>query len=274
MTEKNKNKDEAMDIQDTFKRHIVKYRKGDIIFREGDLGTEMYIIQNGKVRIYKDIDGYDQTLTVLEKGDFFGEMAILEGLPRTATAEAEEDTELIRINSANFVAMIKANPEIAIRIMRKLSLRLRETTDQLQRLIHASTAIFSSLDAPPVGVAEEDKTVEEKKKALAYLVSNATGKTYPIVREVTIIGRHDRVTGQSPDIDLTEEDTHRYVSRRHAIILYEDDEFKLIEEIGVVNGTFINGQRLPNGVPVKLKDGDQVTFANVNMTFTIAPPDV
>ena len=267
-------KEDAMDIHDAFKRHVVKYRKGDVIFREGDLGTEMYIIQSGKIRIYKDIDGYDQTLTVLEKGDFFGEMAILEGLPRTATAEAEEDTELIRINSANFVAMIKANPEIAIRIMRKLSLRLRETTDQLQRLMHASTAIFSSLDAPPVSVSEEDKTVEEKGKALAYLISNATGKSYPIVREVTIIGRHDRVTGQSPDIDLTEEDTHRYVSRRHAIILYEDDEFKLIEEIGVVNGTFLNGQRLPNGVPVKLKDGDQVTFANVAMTFTIAPSDV
>lgn len=262
-----------MNMSETFSRHLVKVRKGDTIFKEGELGTEMFIIQSGKIRIYKDIDGYDQTLTVLEKGDFFGEMAILEGLPRTATAEAEEDSDLIRINSANFVAMIKANPEIAIRIMRKLSLRLRETTQQLERLMHASTAIFSSLESPPVKPQAKDTTASEKGKALAYLVSSTTGRMYPLVREVTIIGRHDRVTGQSPDIDLTDEDTHRYISRRHAIILYEEDEFKLIEEIGVVNGTFLNGQRLPNGVPVAIKDGDQVTFANITMTFTCVPPD-
>ena len=94
------------------------------------------------------------------------------------------------------------------------------------------------------------------------------------MKEVTIIGRHDRVTGQSPDIDLSDEDPHRYVSRRHAIILYEDEEFKVIEEIGVVNGTFLNGKRLPNGVPVKIKDGDQITFANVALTFTVAPPEI
>jgi len=124
-----------MDWQESFQRYLVRYSKGEIIFHEGDLGNEMYVIQSGRVRIFKNIGGMEQTLAVLEKGDFFGEMAVLEGVPRTASAEVEEDCELIRINSANFVAMIRANPEIALRIMRKLSIRLRETTEQLQRLM-------------------------------------------------------------------------------------------------------------------------------------------
>ncbi len=265
-----------MKWHEAFAENIVSVPKGQIIFREGEIGTDMFIIQKGKVRIYKDVDGYDQTLAVFEKGDFFGEMAILEGLPRTATAEAEEDCELIKINSANFVTMIKANPEIAIRIMRKLSLRLRETTEQLQKVMHASTAIFATYDAPPVAAQQEQEVPKEEKqrKAIAYLVSKETKKTFPIVREVTIIGRYDRVTGQSPDVDLSDEDPNRYISRRHAIILYEDNEFKLIEEIGVVNGTFLNGQRVPNGVPVPIKDGDEIAFANVRLTFHEAPPDI
>src|SRR3972149_3952503 len=128
---------------EVFDKYRVTFKKGDLIFAEGDLGSEMFIIQSGKVRIFKNIDGYDQTLTVLEKGDFFGEMSILEGMPRAASAETEEDCELIKINSANFVAMIKSNIEIAIRIMRKLSLRLREANVQIERLMHASTEMLS-----------------------------------------------------------------------------------------------------------------------------------
>src|SRR6185369_14629109 len=70
----------------------------------------------------------------MEKGDFFGEMSILEGLPRTISAEAVEDAELIEINSMTFDKMIKGNIEIAIRMLRKLSIRLRETERRLEAL--------------------------------------------------------------------------------------------------------------------------------------------
>src|SRR5512144_796422 len=133
---------------ESFEKYRVSFGKGEQIFAEGDLGSEMFILQTGKVRIFKNIDGFDQTLTVLEKGDFFGEMSILEGLPRSASAESEEDCELIKINSANFVAMIKSNIEIAIRIMRKLSLRLREANVQIEKLMHASTEMLNMSEIP------------------------------------------------------------------------------------------------------------------------------
>lgn len=245
-----------------FEKYKTSYKKGQLIFAEGDLGNEMFIIQHGKIRIFKNIDGFDQTLTVLEKGDFFGEMSILEGMPRSASAEAEEDCELIKINSANFVAMIKSNVEIAIRIMRKLSLRLREANVQIEKLMHASTEMLSMSEPPP-----KPKPKRELPEVKAYLVSTMSGRTFPITKNESYIGRVDRVTGAIPEIDLSEEDPKRFISRRHAKIVKSDATFSLVEEIGTVNGTYLNNQRLGTGTAMAMKNGDIVTIANVTLTF-------
>lgn len=249
--------------ENLFEKYRISHKKGDLIFPEGELGSEMFIIQSGKIRIFKNIDGFDQTLTVLEKGDFFGEMSILEGMPRSAAAEAEEDCELIKINSANFVAMIKSNVEIAIRIMRKLSLRLREANVQIEKLMHASTEMLNMSEIPPKPKAGKKEPSEVK----AYLVSTMSGRTFPITRGEAIIGRVDRVTGAIPEIDLSEEDPKRFISRRHAKIVREEQGFHLVEEIGTVNGTYLNNQRLSTGTPMLLKNGDAITIANVTLTF-------
>jgi len=245
-----------------FDKYKLSFQKGDLIFSEGDLGNEMFIIQSGKVRIFKNIDGYDQTLTVLEKGDFFGEMSILEGLPRSASAEAEENCDLIKINSANFVAMVKSNIEIAIRIMRKLSLRLREANVQIEKLMHASTEMLNLTEQ-----ASKAKPKKETLEIQAYLVSTMSGKTFPITKSESYVGRVDRVTGAVPDIDLSDEDPKRFLSRRHAKIVKDESDYALIEEIGTVNGTFINNQRMVTGTAVPLKNGDTLTFANITLTF-------
>lgn len=245
-----------------FDKYKVSFKKGELIFAEGDLGSEMFIIQSGKIRIFKNIDGFDQTLTVLEKGDFFGEMSILEGMPRSASAEAEEDCDLIKINSANFVAMIKSNIEIAIRIMRKLSLRLREANVQIEKLMHASTEMLNLAEA-----GSRPKSRKEPPEVKAYLVSTMSGKTFPITKSESYVGRVDRVTGAVPEIDLSDEDPKRFISRRHAKIMKDEDAFLLVEEIGTVNGTFLNNQRLATGSPVPLKNGDTLTFANITLTF-------
>lgn len=245
-----------------FDKYKMSFKKGDLIFSEGDLGSEMFIIQTGRVRIFKTIDNYDQTLTILEKGDFFGEMSVLEGLPRSASAEADEDVELIKINSANFVAMIKANVEIAIRIMRKLSLRLREANVQIERLMHASAEMLSSAEA-----AIRERPKKELSSIKAYVVSATSGKTFPLSKDESYVGRVDRVTGTVPEVDLSEDDPKRFVSRRHAKIVRTDEGFALVEEIGSVNGTYLNNQRLTTGSPAPLKNGDILTFANVALTF-------
>ncbi len=121
---------------------------GEIIFSEGDIGTEMYIVQSGTVELLKAIGGETRVLSTLEKGDFFGEMSVLEDVPRTASARAKTDVELVRINGATFDAMLKSNTEIAVRMMRKLSRRLREVTAMLEEALGRR-------------VAEEEKPVQQ-----------------------------------------------------------------------------------------------------------------
>ena len=104
-----------------FAKFLNHFTKGTVLFHEGDEGEEMYIIQSGKVAIKKKVKDGETTLAVLEKGDFFGEMAILERCRARPRAEVVEDGDLIVISSEIFGDMIKANPEIAVRMLRKYS---------------------------------------------------------------------------------------------------------------------------------------------------------
>jgi len=101
MADKNK-----PDGRRSLQEFTVKRRKGETIYVEGDLGSEMYVVQSGAVRIFRSTGGVKQELAIMEKGDFFGEIAVLEGLPRTASAEALDECEIIEINSTTFDKMI------------------------------------------------------------------------------------------------------------------------------------------------------------------------
>jgi CRP/FNR family cyclic AMP-dependent transcriptional regulator len=82
-----------------FAKFLTHFDNGQVLFHEGDDGDDMYIIQSGRVAIKKKVKDGDTTLAVLEKGDFFGEMAILERLPRSASAEVVEEGDLIVISA-------------------------------------------------------------------------------------------------------------------------------------------------------------------------------
>jgi pSer/pThr/pTyr-binding forkhead associated (FHA) protein len=241
-----------------FERFIVSHRKGDVIFSEGDIGTEMYIIQSGTVELVKSIGGETHTLATLEKGDFFGEMGVLEDLPRTASARAKTDVEVVRINGAMFDSMLKGNTEITIRMMRKLSHRLREVTEMLEQALGRQ-------------VAEEDRPVRQKSAPLRdvyRLVASEGAAEFFVNREGdTLVGRADPVTGMTPDVDLTPLDPQRSTSRRHAKIYQMAGTFYLMEEIGVMNGTFVNDVRLATGAPGALQNGDVLKFGLVSLTF-------
>ena len=79
-----------------FQNYLVRFAAGERIFTEGDVGATMFIVQSGKVRLFRTVEGEERLAGDLEKGDFFGEMSILEGLPRNVTAEASGPVELIR----------------------------------------------------------------------------------------------------------------------------------------------------------------------------------
>jgi len=121
--------------QRLFERFGKEVPKGTILFRENDPGQEMYIIQTGKVRISKKVREIEKTLAIMGKGDFFGEMSILNNKPRSATAEIIEDARLLLIDPQTFETMIRNNAEIALRIIKNLSARLQEADHQIENLL-------------------------------------------------------------------------------------------------------------------------------------------
>ena len=110
-----------------------KLTPGEIIFKEGDAGNEMYLIKSGSVKITKRIGGKEKVLAVLKEGDFFGEMSVLDGSLRSASATTEEETELITIDREAFLAQARKNPFIQY-VIETLIKRLRETDNMLKFL--------------------------------------------------------------------------------------------------------------------------------------------
>ncbi len=246
-----------------FTDYLARFSAGQPIFGEGEVGTEMFVIQSGTVEIYKrSRRGEEQLLATLEKGDFFGEMSILEDVPRTASARAKSDCELVRINQSTFDEMLRHNAEIAVRMLRKLSRRLRETT----KLLEQSTGAAPALDE-----SSSDIFSKVSERHDIFRLVSAGGEEFFLNRDgETTVGRVDPVTGIKPDVDLANLDTQRSVSRRHSKIVREGGEFRVVEEIGTMNGTFVNGARIVTGQPVTIKDGDRTRFGLVDLTFRVS----
>jgi len=120
---------------EVFKRYGRVYQPGEIIFQEGELGETMFIIQEGEVRIHKRVRDRETTLATLKAGDFFGEMAIIDMEPRSASATAVAPSKIIVLSKDIFESQIKTNPKIIMSILRKMSERLRAADRQIKTLL-------------------------------------------------------------------------------------------------------------------------------------------
>jgi CRP-like cAMP-binding protein len=192
-------------------------------------------------------------------------MSILEGLPRNTSAEAIDDTELIEINSTTFDKMIKGNIEIAIRLLRKLSIKLRAAEQKIEELRVAGPAAPAPLKATVAPSAQPTRGVTEGLR----LVAPDDGVAYSLKEPETLIGRYDPVTELKPDVDLTDLDLKRSVSRRHARIVRNGSGYSVVEEVGALNGTFVNGTKLETGEPHPLKEGDELAVGMVKLFFHV-----
>ncbi len=120
-----------------FKRFGKEFSKGTVLFREGEPGKEMFVLQSGKVAISKRVRQLEKVLATLGPGEFFGEMAIISNKPRNATAVVEDDARLLVIDPKTFEGMIRGNAEIAVRLIKKLAERLSEADAQIENLLLA-----------------------------------------------------------------------------------------------------------------------------------------
>lgn len=122
----------------------VRYADGELIVREGETSREMYVIQSGRVEITKRLGGDEVSLAVLDKGDFFGEMGLLESLPRDANARAIGPTSLLVINAGGLLVRIRRDPTFAFEMLHRLSGRIRQLNGRLAAEKSAAAAAADS----------------------------------------------------------------------------------------------------------------------------------
>ncbi len=112
------------------------YHRGETIFHKGDPGTGLYIITSGQVKVVLPSEsGEEAVLAVLEANDFFGELALFDGLPRSATVVAVTNTEVLILHRDDFLGFVTRNPEAAIACFAALSRRLRATDELIEDAI-------------------------------------------------------------------------------------------------------------------------------------------
>jgi hypothetical protein len=283
-------------------KHLVEGNAGDVLFREGDTSADMYIIQDGRVELMRRDAGELRQVALLESGDFFGEMSLLDGTPREVTARALSAFTALRLDGATFRQVALENSEIPIRMLSRAARRLhehRETEWRTGRIakeplkgVDVESPAIAVVDGEPVTAAVAPPMVPEAASpapgservpcapaaplpavaaapgGAAFFVHQASGTELPIPegREATV-GRLDRATGHTPDINLTALDPNRTCGRRHACVTCRDGEYRLREEAATGNGSFVNDVRVATGEETVLADGDRVRFGLVDLVF-------
>jgi CRP/FNR family transcriptional regulator, cyclic AMP receptor protein len=111
------------------------YRRGEVIFHQGDPGETLLVIESGRVKVFTYADSGDETLlAILGPGDCFGELALIDGEPRSATIQALEAVEAVSVARSAFMALVKENPQAAQLLLAKLAEKIRYLTDVVSDL--------------------------------------------------------------------------------------------------------------------------------------------
>ena len=114
---------------------IEDYEDGACIFEEGDTGRDLYIIQSGSVQIKKNTPKGLIEMAIFKKGEFFGDMALLQSLPRYASAYAIGETKLLILKPAGFLMKIRRDPTFAFEMLQQLSFRVKMSNDRLLEVL-------------------------------------------------------------------------------------------------------------------------------------------
>jgi CRP-like cAMP-binding protein len=111
-----------------------EYADGQVICRQGDQGDRMYVIQAGRATVSSDTDGLEVVVGELSAGDIFGEMAIFDRQPRSATVRAKGGTRVLTLDKRAFLRQVHEDPSLAFRILEVMSRRIRSLDAELCRL--------------------------------------------------------------------------------------------------------------------------------------------
>lgn len=217
---------------------IMNFKAGETIIEEGDEGSWAFVILSGRAKVLKETGTGEVTLAVMEAGQVFGEMSLIEDRPRSATIKAETNIKLRVINRQHFNELLKENPSTLVPIMKSLFERLRQVSELL-----AEKMIMDTVSGTRTGndkeIIMEGQSVKAKKALdnRKLLIS-----TFPFC-----IGRYVPYDSNSDvfyNNDLAIEEEKPYViSRNHLSINYEGGKVWVVDR-GSSFGAVVNGKEI------------------------------
>lgn len=199
-----------MDELDFDAKFLKLHPKGEVVFREGELGGHMYVISSGRVEIKKQIDGELRTVSTLGKGEIFGEMALIDNLPRSATAvSASDETCLLEVDHSLFVYLVGQQPVFALIILKALSMRLRaKSIQEPDRGAHPGPGPRSSGRGNGEVAELRDGIYQFRGKCMSYLIK---GKKKNLLIDTGVPGDAEQLMGQLAQVGLTPEDVNMLI---------------------------------------------------------------
>ena len=184
--------------------HTRTYAPGELIFREGDTGAGMFIIQRGEVRIVIRLpDGGEKALTTLTERQFFGEMALLENAPRSADVIATMPTTCALLSWELFLQDLLGNREVAIELLRTLSRRLRTRSQRLEAIEKAlgHVSILQGLSGAELRRIADKAEVHEYPEGATIVTRDDPGRTLYIILEGRVrVVRHGETSPAAPPL--------------------------------------------------------------------------
>lgn len=166
-----------------FERFAVTFQPNDIIFCEYEPGDTFYLIQSGRVQIVKIMGDIEKTIDILQPGEIFGEMAILEEAPRSATAIAADQVKALEFNRTNFEVLMQGNPQIAFKLLKLFTKRIYDqkrrfmilTLEDVQARV-ADVFLMLSETQPGDGGTEDEKSFAASVDDIAHWAGMSVDK--------------------------------------------------------------------------------------------------
>jgi CRP/FNR family cyclic AMP-dependent transcriptional regulator len=164
--------------------HYRQFPKKTQIVVEGDPSHSMYFILDGRVKVYLDDDsGKEIVVNIHEKGQFFGELGLIEGIPRTASVTTMDDTRLGILNESDFHKLMMRYPQFAMKMMHNLVTRLREATETIRKL--GLMDVYRRIVVTLLSMAEEDNgRWIIKEKLTQQNIANRVGASREMVARI------------------------------------------------------------------------------------------
>ena len=159
------------------------YPEGELIFQEGEEGDRMYVVQSGKVKITKKTDAGEITIAILESGEIFGEMALFDRLPRSATAVALSESRVLGIDKKKFFQTVSWDPTLVFTIIESMSRRIRKLNEEFTKLKKNKfdiLNIFTDVEETCKFILSEARNIIPADNGSIMLIDNDDEKTLSI----------------------------------------------------------------------------------------------